>query len=767
MKLFFKHLFRSIKKRPLQPLILLFTVTLSLIVCAVSIALSGYLNVEAEHEQSARYGRADISIGINANTKSRLMFTKTVKDVLGDDVAVSGCYELPIFLKNRNGAVFGVAVDFNEISDIFDIEFSSYGEVFESTEKTTAFISEEFAISQDLKVGDKFSAKLLGCSAEYTVQGISTTPFMAQYDVMVSVSGVMKMLSETSLTVALLGDDFKPCSTIFINVGDKDLGECINALKASEDFSDKEILEVKDKVVKTINIKALSMISVVIVAVSCVVSAAVTFSCLYILSSERSGENATFYALGAKKRHLYILQYAEIFIYWLVGMIVSNFAVGPILRLIVNSVDFNYVKYSYSILTALKSGGIILLSSMLTVTAFLTLGSKGKKKKSNSMVSIGVAVLAFVMMISLVFIPLGWKLVWSTVCSVLLVTLIVVGAPIVFEKLSKWIDDIFTKRINKKEKIENLSAYYAIKNVKNVKVMHNTARLAVMTVALVVVFAMLMLSVGKTINANGKYLNGEYVVLNANQRCYQNVLEKDSVKDAYQVGVFSFTTNGKEHLMVSVSDVSALNEKLQIEKLPTGNQMFMSKGRARALGVKPGDEVTFTYGDKEYVLEYAESFSTNVYAIIFDCEHFGLERGVMTVTAEGGVSDDELHADVSAAVALEVSTVINTQDYLKSQLRLGRIYYESSKNLFPALMAFVIIGIVDNLIESYRTRKEEFELYRLAGMSKKQVRRVKITELIYTFGVGILLGAIVSLLLLISLDQVLMVFGYDMVSTLK
>ena len=149
MKLFFKHLIRSIKKRPLQPFILTFTLTLALIVCTLSVMLGGYLLDEVDFEQSARYGKADIEVSINSQTENRFMFTKTVKEVLGDKVQVAGCYDLPVFLNGKNGAVSGVAVDFNEIGDIFALQFSSYGEVLDSEVDDTVFISKEFKESQN------------------------------------------------------------------------------------------------------------------------------------------------------------------------------------------------------------------------------------------------------------------------------------------------------------------------------------------------------------------------------------------------------------------------------------------------------------------------------------------------------------------------------------------------------------------------------------------------------------------------------------------
>lgn len=761
MKLFFKHLLRSIKKRPLQPIILMLTITLSLIVCSVSVLLGDYFLKEVDLEQTAHYGNADIEISIDSKTKSRFMFSKTVKEVLGDQVKAVGRYEAPMFIDGKNGAVSGVAVNFDEIGDIFDIEFLDYGEVRENTVNKTAFISERFHLAQGLNVGDKLKVKTFGENAEYTVQGIMKTSAFADCDVLVSISSIMRLLSKNSLAVSALGEDFLPCNTIYVNVGNKDVDDCINLIKSHREFNDKSVVEVKGIVAKTTSVEALSLISGVLVVVSCIASAAVTFSCLYILSSERTEENQTFYIIGAKKRHLNLLQYAETVLYWLVGVVISNAVISPIMRLVVDAVGFNYVSYSFSIGAALKSGGAILLSSLITVTAFITLSGKTKKKRSLGKFAIILSALITALMLCYLVIPSKWKLTWSITCNLLVVLLVIVASPIAFTKATAKIERLIDKRAVSRGGIKHPTIYYGVKNVKNVKVMHNTARLAAITTALVMIILIVLLSTGKTVASNSDYLSGSYAVVNATDRCYEKVMEKDSVKAAYTVGSFSFENEYGEMQMLSVSDLSAFNPNMEIERLPEGNEVYLSKGAQREYGVDIGDEIVFYMADEEYVLKYAGTFETNVHMAIFDSTEFNLERNMLFVVGEDDVTEDQLYADVSAAVALEMSTVIDAREFIQSRIRIGKIFYNGVKILFPVIVGFVIIGIVDNLLESYRTRKDEFELYSLAGMSKKQIRRVKAVELIITFGLGIIVGLAVSALIYVNLDQSLINFSYN------
>jgi len=66
---------------------------------------------------------------------------------------------------------------------------------------------------------------------------------------------------------------------------------------------------------------------------------------------------------------------------------------------------------------------------------------------------------------------------------------------------------------------------------------------------------------------------------------------------------------------------------------------------------------------------------------------------------------------------------------------------------------FALIGIADNLMESYRSRKEEFELYNLAGASKSCVKKIKFYELLLIGVFGVVVGFIGLVFSMLILDK--------------
>ena len=105
MRLFFKHFFRSILRRPLQPFILIFTLMLSVAVSVMALTIDDAFADETKAKQAAQYGTADITVTLNGTASSRFMFAQDAQKLLGDRAKVAGCYELPLFFGEKNETV--------------------------------------------------------------------------------------------------------------------------------------------------------------------------------------------------------------------------------------------------------------------------------------------------------------------------------------------------------------------------------------------------------------------------------------------------------------------------------------------------------------------------------------------------------------------------------------------------------------------------------------------------------------------------------------
>ena len=121
MKLFLKHLFRSMRQRPLQPILLILSLSLAIATAIFNYSIEEALDEETKIAQAEGYGSSDLLIELTGSSKSRFMFASDINELLGEEVASVGCLELPVFFGESRETVFGVATDFENVDKQFTL----------------------------------------------------------------------------------------------------------------------------------------------------------------------------------------------------------------------------------------------------------------------------------------------------------------------------------------------------------------------------------------------------------------------------------------------------------------------------------------------------------------------------------------------------------------------------------------------------------------------------------------------------------------------
>ena len=97
MRLLWKHLLRSSRRAPLQPLLIcltvLLSVTLTVTTASLSLWISDYIRQNNEQEQEL----GDILITAKGNSNSRFLFPEDAEALLGEDGRVVGEFKLTGF----------------------------------------------------------------------------------------------------------------------------------------------------------------------------------------------------------------------------------------------------------------------------------------------------------------------------------------------------------------------------------------------------------------------------------------------------------------------------------------------------------------------------------------------------------------------------------------------------------------------------------------------------------------------------------------------
>ena len=153
--------------------------------------------------------------------------------------------------------------------------------------------------------------------------------------------------------------------------------------------------------------------------------------------------------------------------------------------------------------------------------------------------------------------------------------------------------------------------------------------------------------------------------------------------------------------------------------------------------------------------------NSSVQLLIFDAEHFDIAYNMLIVNGDEAVSKDYLYEQITSATTLEMAAVISVDQMLQDNVRVARILLRATIFVLAVACLFMLVAMINNLIESYRFRREEFELYRISGMSRRDIRRMKALELTITFGVGGLVGLVLFVVSLIATQKALIIFGMD------
>ena len=742
MKLLLKHLIGSIGKKPLQPIIILLTLSLAMTTSVFAFTIADTMETELNTMQVAKYGHAKFAISLGNTSESRFLFADDVIDATNDKALVVGCYELPLILSGTDRTTVAVATEFDRVGDLFDIEFLEYGRVTSGTVGEVAFISSDFAQEHRLSVGDTFQVEVMGYSKNYQVQGISSLPFMANYDVMVDISGLVRAFASNSLLFAAIGEDFKPCSKVYVNADPCELflesAEAVAFLKADPRFADKNFEDLNSLEKIQTNFYILEVIIKFSVALAALLSGVVVFCCFYILANERIEENQALTYSGASPKLLGIMQYTEVMLYWLLGVPLGALLAIPTAKLIPHFVELQYVEPLINFSSVLKSALVILAVCLLTTTFFVVI-SRRMKRAGTVYTTVPPKWIAYLLLAIAVFfvlmylLPAEPRLVTFIVTMGAIVTLIFWCVPFLAQRVASKME----KRMQKSHKPSAIAFRYALKNICSLKLLHNIARLCALIVMIVLLVCLVFASVHGQIENLEHIFNADYMVLNATDSCYQKTQTCESAENVYR----AFMVPTAWGMVLSAEDAAAYDEWLKIERLPVGNEIIVSSGIANTHDLKVGEsfEIVLSGARYEFVVSQISRVPSSYLAI--NCVDMGIPYNMLLVEGRDDVSSAELLGDLSQTTASELAPVAEPDTLVTRFIAAVQVYVDSGKILLFVFIVFSLIGMIDISYESLRSRREEFELYRLAGMEQRHLRLMKASE----FAVTVLLGIVIGL----------------------
>ena len=758
MRLLLKHLMQSIRKKPTQPLIITLTLALSVAMTIFALAIYGSLTADAEMAKSAKYGSADFTVELGSSSDSRFLFASDVRDALGDRANAAGIYPLPLILEGTADTVNGVATELDSVGELFPIAFYEYGRVTDSTLSEIAFVSADFAEQRGISLGDVILVETMGHRMSYRVEGISDRPFMASYDVMVDVGSVMRAFADESLLFAAIGDKFKPCSTVYVDLLDSDavVSETLESLAADPKFDGMRLTDVQDTANAEEYTAYLEVSIGVAVALTMLLAGIVTFCCFFMLANQRQEENFSLSCCGASPRILGIMQYAEVAIYFLIAAPLGVLISLPTVQAISSVVGLSYAKTRVSFGIAATASLLVLAVCILTVSLFLAFAKRasrtGERKRRAGLVIplILVGDMAVTLGISFAVPAESAFSVYCVQLAILAVFLFFATSPLL-QRFAKVIDRIMRGARSKRA----ISFRYAVKNAASLKILHNISMLCALATMTLVTVGFILSCIMANLSVHPEVIRADFTVYNTTDRCYEKIESCDEV-DAASRFYFGLTDG---FIVFSSENASVYSPILDISEPPEANEVVLSKGLAEKFALPEGDDFDIELDGVKHSFRVSDIAETSIGIVVINCEDMGIPYNSIVVRGREGIARADLLAALSEATVAEIAPIRSTESLLDGLASTMSTYIRAVMILLSVLCVFFVIGTLDALYECMRARGEDYTLYRLAGIPRRKLALMRATEILLPIVFGILLGLLVSVVSVISINRGMVQFG--------
>ena len=343
MRIFGKHIFRSIKANPRQPIMITAIVCICTIVMILLVALSISIYKNERGSLLVDEWTADLEISLKATSDRRLIFEEEIADAVGDRGCVIGEFSLTgLFIPENGGNKYTVEVgafDILEADSFYNIQYLQYGKFTNNNLKSSTIIAESFADEYSISIGDTVKIKVIGQEFVYTVQAIAKeTGIMKRKNMLVDISSVRCVLSERSPLIASLSSDFNPYTRAHVKVNDGlDVDEVKAELEAMSLFADKTVEIAGNYAEKNYTATIFTITLVIPAILLLIVAAFITVSTFDLLQKQRRKEAILFKIVGADTRQISLMLYIESAVYGLVGgllgTIIATSLADPINRL--------------------------------------------------------------------------------------------------------------------------------------------------------------------------------------------------------------------------------------------------------------------------------------------------------------------------------------------------------------------------------------------------------------------------------------------------
>lgn len=775
MRLFFKHIFRSIKNSPLQPLIILITLTVSVAMFITSVRIAINIFKENIHHRGLDNYICDITIKPSAKDGMRFLFSNEIEKIVGSDGEVLGEFELTglVNINDKSELVNICAADLKRADSFYNLRFVKYGTLTEQNLNNSIVISTDTAEYYGIDIGDTLPIHFLNYCFNLTVEAIALPDgILDDCEGIVNIGALSAVIADKNPSLAVGMENIAPYTSVKVKLNDKGrIDEFATLL--SDNLDSQTVIKEEENVgaVDFANLLSTTMIIVSVVIVL-VISVIVIATSLDLLNKKRIEESALFVICGAQTADLNRLIYLECLIYGALGALFGELLSLPFFELINkifvwNTDDITFELYDI-LIAALISPLIILLTARIHTSnaSSLTVSERMSREFNTGISVLSPKSLCALFGLVAALIATSYLIApryrfYSAVASILLIIVFIYFlSPYITEALSRTLTGL-AKRLSKVPP----KTVLALENIRNTHSLKHAVRLitVLLTLLFTIIPCLLVASTQSEIIETA--IDCDYVSLAADKRAREVLSELEEVDSAFRIALIkgAVTDEGTAVLSISVADgaLDAIHPKLAPKKLPQKDEIAISSGISIVSGKGVGDKITMIYETNSYDFVITEVINTSTNIVFLDVGYFGEDHDLLCIKAKENLSNEE-YAKISGTLEIRGAAIVHKD----------KVFLPLTERIlsFAGLILFVVIlsifstvfGIINVFVTSHVYRKSEKNIYYTLGMTKRQILAYEFIEVLTILLFSALMIPVFSVITSHLLDISVNSFGVDM-----
>ncbi len=757
-KIFFKHLFASIRKRPFQPFLLTIVIAFAVASCIGILNVQDGIQSELKYKNDLSVGICDFRVDSNIVSSSRFFLVDEAKKELNDLADVCGVLAMPLNTTNDE-LVVGCVTEFSEVTKTFPLYLLDTVQIPEKELSSACLITQEKADSLHLSVGSTLTVSVLGIPKTLTVYGIARYSFLDSYDIMLDSSSFLSVLADTSLYLALSDYQFPLSNSLYVKAKEgtniETLETKLHELYRDKTISPRENIEVY--------MFASSKLFIIMVLITMLFVGLVIYCCCNILSMQRQEETFLLECVGAQPSRLGLVSALEMAIYAAVGSILGCLLSLPIDKILLNSCELIHITPTFHVDNVVLSVVLIFLAAecslglQLATSAWQKHRRRTKKtiKKYRSFLPT-ICIVLFSLYIVFLIITVNtvdyYK--WHPgmgMLSCIFLLLFFFG-----KEASQIFPTLFIK-FSKKP-----SSVYAFKNIRHIATLKNTMGITTLFYSVLFVISFLLIVCSRSISFFKEFTPIDYIVMYSTMPD-EELLSTEGVDGVYHAIEENVPYKDTLMCIMATDSTEYFGERTGITELPKGDRAFICKNFADQYCIRKGEYFSVSIGDRTLTLFYEKDLEFNGSVVLIDADYWNLPCSYRLVNGAEGYDKAALHDNLMNTLSGNIAFVLKASESMDAILGANRYYIPCGTFILVVLSLFSAIGMSDNVASSYRSRQEEFYSYTVAGMSRAELKKMKRKEIFFTYCIGflifiLLLSAVIYAVYLTALGFMMNVF---------